>query len=232
MPRLHHPAYRAAEPPGPPRQSADSRRIIDGGRGNGMTADSGRADPGGTGEDRRAQTALAPAQSRSPQRVGRRHAGGHPPPRQQRQHGRDRRRDRRVQDRPVPLLRRQERPDHRRDDAVRADHADPQHGRGAVVEPRRLRPDPRDHPGVRRHGRRRAGDLPVRDGQQLGEQEQGRRGLRADHRPHARRDAARRMAHGRHGHPRRPAVGVHDRRRRAAGHPLLDVESADDAPTS
>ena len=36
------------------------------------------------------------------------------------------------------------------------------------------------------HRRRRAGDLPVRDGQQLGEQEQGGRRLRADHRADAR----------------------------------------------
>ena len=41
----------------------------------------------------------------------------------------------------------------------------------------------------------RAGALPVRHGQQLGQQEQGGRGLRADHRPHARGDAA--SAHGR-----------------------------------
>ena len=42
----------------------------------------------------------------------------------------------------------------------------------------------------------------------------------------------RRMATVGHGHPRRRAVGVHDRRRRAAGHALVDVEPADDVPTS
>lgn len=51
------------------------------------------------------------------------------------QHGRDRRRDRGVQDRPVPLLRRQERPDHRGDDAFHPDHPDPQHGGCAVHQP-------------------------------------------------------------------------------------------------
>ena len=76
------------------------------------------------------------------------------------------------------------------------------------VEPRRLRPDPRDHPGLCPHGRRRARALPVRDGEQLGEQEQGDRQQRGDHRPHARRDAAQADGRGRHGHRWRGALGV------------------------
>jgi len=92
-----------------------------------------------------------------------------PATRQQRQHGRDRGRDRRVQDRAVPVFRRQERSHHRGDDAVRADDTDPEHGRGAVVEPRRLRPDPRDHQGLRRDGGRRARAVPIREGKQLGQ---------------------------------------------------------------
>ena len=73
---------------------------------------------------------------------------------------------------------------------------------------RRLRPDPRDHPGLRRDRRRRTRAVPVRDGEQLGEQEQGDRRQRADHRPHARGHAAQADGGCRHGHRRRGAVGV------------------------
>ena len=96
------------------------------------------------------------------------------------------------------------------------------------AEPRRFRPHPRDHPGLRRDCRRRTGALPVRDGEQFGQQEQSHRRLRADHRPDAGGGAAAAHAAGRDGHPRGGAVGVPDRRRRPAGHPLVDVEPPDE----
>ena len=58
------------------------------------------------------------------------------------------------------------------------------------------------------HRGERTRAVPVRDGQQLGQQEQGDRRLRADHRPHARGDAAPPHAGGRDGHRRGGAVGV------------------------
>ena len=78
------------------------------------------------------------------------------------------------------------------------------------------------------HGGRRTRALPVRDGEQLGEQEQGDRQQRGDHRPHARRHAAQADGRGRHGHRWRVALGVSHGRRCAAGDALVDVASADE----